>query len=62
MGNFEIGPMPATEIHRVVCLEEQGRLIRLHCWQLGRCWTQSEAAISNIGLLSSIAEPAAMIA
>jgi hypothetical protein len=33
MGDFEIGPMPETEIHCVVCLDEQGRLVRLHCWQ-----------------------------
>jgi hypothetical protein len=33
MGDFEIGPMPEAEIHCVVCLEEQGRLIRLHCWE-----------------------------
>jgi hypothetical protein len=33
MGEFEIGPMPETEIHCVVCLEEQGRIIRLHCWE-----------------------------
>jgi hypothetical protein len=33
MGDFEIGPMPETEIHCVVCLEEQCRLIRVHCWQ-----------------------------
>ena len=33
LGDFEIGPMPVTEIHCVVCLEEDGRLIRLHCWE-----------------------------
>ena len=32
MGDYEIGPMAETEIHCVICLEEQGRLIRLHCW------------------------------
>ena len=31
--NFEIGPMPEAEIHCVVCLDEQGRLIRLDCWE-----------------------------
>jgi hypothetical protein len=25
--------MAETEIHCVICLEEQGRLIRLHCWE-----------------------------
>jgi hypothetical protein len=33
LGDFEIGPMPVTEIHCVVCLEEDGRLIRLDCWE-----------------------------
>jgi hypothetical protein len=33
MGDFEIGPMPEAEIHCVVCLDEQGRLIRLACWE-----------------------------
>jgi hypothetical protein len=33
MGDFEIGPMPEAEIHCVVCLDEQGRLIRLDCWE-----------------------------
>jgi hypothetical protein len=33
MGDFEIGPMPVTEIHCVVCLEEEGRHVRLHCWE-----------------------------
>ena len=32
MGDYEIGPMAETEIHCAICLEEQGRLIRLHCW------------------------------
>jgi hypothetical protein len=31
MGDHEIGPMAETEIHGI-CLEEQGRLIRLHYW------------------------------
>ena len=31
-GDHEIGLMADTEIHCVVCLEEEGRLIRLHCW------------------------------
>jgi hypothetical protein len=33
LGDFEIGPMSVTEIHCVVCLEEDGRLIRLDCWE-----------------------------
>jgi hypothetical protein len=33
MGDHELGPKPQTEIHCVVCLEEQGRLIRVHCWE-----------------------------
>jgi hypothetical protein len=32
MGDHEIGPMAESEVHCVICLEEQGRLIRLHCW------------------------------
>jgi len=32
MGGQEIGPMAESEVHCVICLEEQGRLIRLHCW------------------------------
>ena len=32
-GDREIGPIAMTEIHCVVCLEEEGRLIRLHCWE-----------------------------
>ena len=32
MGEHEIGPIAETEIHRVICLEEQGRLISLQCW------------------------------
>ena len=32
MGDHEIGPMAETEVHCVICLEAQGRLIRLHCW------------------------------
>jgi len=32
MGDHELGPMAETEIHCVICLEEQGRLIPLHCW------------------------------
>jgi hypothetical protein len=35
LGDFEIGPMQDAEIHCVVCLEEQSRLIRVHCWQEG---------------------------
>jgi len=33
MGDHEIGPMAETAIHCVVCLEDQGRLIRVHCWE-----------------------------
>lgn len=33
MGDHEIGPLAETEIHCVVCFEEQGRLIHLHCWE-----------------------------
>ena len=33
MGDPEIGPVAETDIHCVICLEEQGRLIRLHCWE-----------------------------
>jgi hypothetical protein len=33
LGDHEIGPMAGTEIHCVVCLEEEGRLIRVHCWE-----------------------------
>jgi hypothetical protein len=33
MGDFEIRHSPDTEIHCVVCLEEEGRLIRVHCWE-----------------------------
>ena len=32
MGDHEIGPMDETEIHCIVCLEADGRLISLHCW------------------------------
>ena len=32
MGDHEVGPMAETEVHCIVCLEEDGRLIRLHCW------------------------------
>ena len=32
MGDHEIGPMAETEIHCIVCLEEHGRVIRVHCW------------------------------
>jgi hypothetical protein len=32
-GDHEIGLMAETEIHCVVCLEEHGRLIRVHCWE-----------------------------
>jgi hypothetical protein len=33
MGDHEVGPMVETEIYSVVCLEEHGRAIRLHCWE-----------------------------
>jgi hypothetical protein len=33
MGDLEVGPMAETEIHCVVCLEEHGRVIRVHCWE-----------------------------
>ena len=33
MGDHELGPMAETEIHCVVCLEEHGRVIRVHCWE-----------------------------
>ena len=33
MGDHEVGSMPQTEIHCVVCLEEHGRVIRVHCWE-----------------------------
>jgi hypothetical protein len=33
MGDHEVGPMAETEIHCVVCLEEHGRVIRVHCWE-----------------------------
>ena len=32
MGDHEIGLLAETDIHCVVCLEEGGRLIRVHCW------------------------------
>ena len=32
MGEHEVGPMAETEIHCVVCLEERGRVIRVHRW------------------------------
>jgi hypothetical protein len=33
-GDHEVGHLTRdTEIHCVVCLEEEGRLIRLHCWE-----------------------------
>ena len=33
MGDHEVGPMAETGIHCIVCLEEHGRAIRLHCWE-----------------------------
>jgi hypothetical protein len=34
MGDYEVGHLVAEPVeHCVVCLEEQGRLIRLECWQ-----------------------------
>ena len=33
MGDHEVGPMAETEIYCIVCLEEHGRAIRLHCWE-----------------------------
>ena len=33
IGDHELGPIAETEIHCVVCLEEHGRVIRVHCWE-----------------------------
>jgi hypothetical protein len=33
MHTLMIGPMAETEIHCVVCLEEDGRVIRVHYWE-----------------------------
>jgi len=33
IGDHELGPIAKTEIHFVVCLEEHGRAIRVHCWE-----------------------------
>jgi len=33
MGDHEVGPMAETEIYCIVCLEEHGRAVRLHCWE-----------------------------
>jgi hypothetical protein len=33
-GHHELGHLVAeTEVYCVVCLEEEGRLISIHCWQ-----------------------------
>jgi hypothetical protein len=33
-GHHEVGHLVGeTEIHCIVCLEEHGRLIRVHCWE-----------------------------
>jgi hypothetical protein len=33
-GHHEVGHLVAeTEVYCVVCLEEEGRLISIHCWQ-----------------------------
>ena len=33
-GDFEVGHlMTETEVHCIVCLEEQGREIRVECWE-----------------------------
>jgi hypothetical protein len=33
-GDREVGHLTRdTEIHCIVCLEEGGRLVRLHCWE-----------------------------
>ena len=35
-GDYEVGHLVAeTEIYCVVCLEEQGRQIRVECWEEG---------------------------
>ena len=34
IGDREVGHLTRdTEIHCVVCLEDHGRLIRVHCWE-----------------------------
>ena len=34
LGDREVGHItPGTTIHCLVCYEEEGRLIRLHCWE-----------------------------
>ena len=34
MGDYEVGHLVAEPVeHCVVCLEENGRLIRLECWK-----------------------------
>jgi hypothetical protein len=33
-GHHEVGHMVAeTEVYCVVCLEEEGRLVSIHCWR-----------------------------
>ena len=35
-GDHEVGHLaPETEIYCIVCLEEQGQQIRVHCWEEG---------------------------
>jgi hypothetical protein len=35
-GDHEVGPLVAeTDIYCVVCLEEEGRQIRVECWEEG---------------------------
>ena len=32
-GDRELGEMAETQIYCVVCLEEQGRTVRVRCWE-----------------------------
>jgi hypothetical protein len=33
-GHHEVGHLISeTEVHCIICLEEHGRLIRVHCWE-----------------------------
>ena len=48
-GDCEVGHLtPEATIHCVVCLEEEGRLVRLHCWE-----EEEDQALLRAGLLAA---------